>query len=511
MGICFVKAIKSTQIFLFAMVLLQAVTAAADDGTPVWTNRYSSLGANNDIPAAVSLDTSNNLFVVGQSSNHFITLKYSNSGNPLWTNRYNGPGNAVDSATALAIDSVGNVFVTGASGNDFATLKYSSAGLASWTNRFNGGSAVSIGIDTNGNVYVAGNAAGSGNFDMATIKYSNLGVPLWTNRYNGTANMDDRVKQLAVSRSGEAYIAGYSESNGFYEWVTIKYSSSGIAQWTNFFSGLGSGQPASLAVGGDDQIYLTGSTKVSGGYYSDYTTLKYSSDGIAIWTNYYNGSASTDDQAAALALDRDNNVFVTGYSGGVGFEVDFTTIKYSFSGVPLWTNSFDGASHGTDRASYIAVDPYGNVFVAGYTFVSFSGRQFATIKYAGDGRPLWTNMFDGDAPGYDETRALAVDKYGNAFVSGYSVFRVSSMDIVTIKYSAAPAYFGFVTENFLSGSDRFVASLVGPAGSNAVISTSTDLYFWIPVYTNLLDGGLLNFTDTVTPGSISRFYKAKLQ
>ena len=48
--------------------------------------------------------------------------------------------------------------------------------------------------------------------------------------------------------------------------------------------------------------------------YHDYATIKYSSAGVPLWTNRYNGPANSDDYAYAVAVDGSDNVIVTGYS-----------------------------------------------------------------------------------------------------------------------------------------------------------------------------------------------------
>ncbi len=46
----------------------------------------------------------------------------------------------------------------------------------------------------------------------------------------------------------------------------------------------------------------------------DYATIKYSSAGVPLWTNRYNGPANREDYAYAVAVDGSNNVIVTGSS-----------------------------------------------------------------------------------------------------------------------------------------------------------------------------------------------------
>ena len=87
--------------------------------------------------------------------------------------------------------------------------------------------------------------------------------------------------------------------------------------------------------------------------------------GTAVWTNRYNGPGNYDDYGNSIAVDGSGNVFVTGGSYGSDILGDYATIKYSSAGVPLWTNRYDGPGNGDDSASAVAVDSSGNVFVTG--------------------------------------------------------------------------------------------------------------------------------------------------
>jgi hypothetical protein len=96
--------------------------------------------------------------------------------------------------------------------------------------------------------------------------------------------------------------------------------------------------------------------------------------------------------AVAVAVDGNNNVVVTGYSAGSGSSGDYTTIKYSSAGVPVWTNSYNGPGNSNDYATAVAVDRSGNVIVTGYSIGSGGNYDFATVKYICVPSPVVTGL-----------------------------------------------------------------------------------------------------------------------
>jgi hypothetical protein len=56
--------------------------------------------------------------------------------------------------------------------------------------------------------------------------------------------------------------------------------------------------------------------------------------GVPLWTNLYDGAASGDDYAYAIAVDTSGKVFVTGTSdGGDSNHLDYATVAYSSTGL----------------------------------------------------------------------------------------------------------------------------------------------------------------------------------
>src|SRR5437016_3227733 len=80
------------------------------------------------------------------------------------------------------------------------------------------------------------------------------------------------------------------------------------------------------------------------------TPQAYAQGGVPLWTNRYNGLGNGDDYAYAVAADSGGNVFVTGYSTGSSGAPDYATVAYSSAGVPLWTNRYDGTGNYNDFA-----------------------------------------------------------------------------------------------------------------------------------------------------------------
>ena len=335
-----------------------------------------------------------------------------------------------------------------------------------WTNRFAVANPtferVSLGLDAAGNVYISGSSAQPGGFDFATLKYSSLGVALWTNNYPASGYYNDRAKTLAIDAAGNVFVTGSSVGTE----VT--------------------------------RITLLSSIPLRAHPYGR----------IALMV------LEMVPRLPVITADAGGNAIVTGYSTGIGNDLEYATIKYSPAGSALWTNRFNGVAKSVELADDVCTDDSGNVYVTGFSTTPDGRWDNVTIKYSPAGAALWTNVFHASAFDPDSFPVLiTVDRNSNVYVAGSAYDSEGQANFFTVKYSGPPPALAFAPSNgsldYMNG--QFSLTLTGPANSNAVISASSDLQNWNPLTTNQLVGGTLRFTDTTATNFSQRFYRAQLQ
>jgi hypothetical protein len=288
-------------------------------------------------------------------------------------------------------------------------------------------------VDGMQNVIVAGNSPGTSS-DFVIVKYASDGTPLWTNRYDGPAHLDDYVGYLAVDVSGNVYVSGTSEvTNMIWDVVTLKYSANGNLLWSSHNNRYGTNYcgAAGLTVDAAGNVFVAATI-----FYADsaFIAIKYDPQGNAVWTNYYKGSDSGDDYIWAMTIDKSGNLFVTGDSDGQGTGLNYATLKYAADGTPLWTNRYVNGFTAIPTA--ITADGDGNVIVTGDSFSP--DHLYTTIKYSNGGIPLWTNSVPGPTYQGGTVPCLAVDLAGNVFLTGGSPGAdATNASFSTVKLSAS--------------------------------------------------------------------------
>lgn len=299
-GDIFICGYTSDSAYFFNTLTIKYNSAGAQQ----WAQIYNGpVGNGNDELADLAIDASSNVYVTGSTESagmnyDCLTIKYNSSGSQQWIQIFDG-GAGGDFGRALTLDPSNNVVIAAQSGMtnqwfDYLTIKYSNAGTQQWTARYNNGvnryeNPYAIATDNAGYVYITGQSQATGNNstppDATTVKYTPAGNQVWVKRYDG-ASGDDRAYAMVLDDTANVYIAGYSSNGTNFDFITIKYDSSGTEEWVLRFN-------------------------------SQYNQI---------------------DEARAIAY-RDGDVYVTGQSANTANE-DFLTIRYSYSAVGISENQF---------------------------------------------------------------------------------------------------------------------------------------------------------------------------
>jgi hypothetical protein len=153
------------------------------------------------------------------------------------------------------------------------------------------------------------------------------------------------------------------------------------------------------------------------------------------WVSRYNGPGNDEDRASAIAADGTGSVYVTGTSWGAGMSFDLLTIKYGSAGESLWAMRYDGAAQSADEGKAIAVSG-SRVAVAGSVTAANFMTDMVTIAYGADGSEDWVATLDGPSSSNDAALAVVVDGSGNVIAAGYETNDTLNWDLCVAKYNS---------------------------------------------------------------------------
>ncbi len=354
------------------------------------------------------------------------------------------------SINGVAVDGDDNVIVTGEVYDSAAekwiirTEKYDgSDGHLIWRREckeYSQNIGKDVAVDASGNVIVAGATGKAGTqtlpqMDYFLIKYSDDGKQvLWKHQYDyGLSDVPWRV--TVDEQTGNIFVTG----------VTIKLVGGNAATtdfWTIKCSG-GNGKKMNqhilnvkdndddnadmgtgVALTGGGEVVVTGSTGFDGPNYDAYCTQRYDTNLQPLGDPFFYHGKNTNESASGLAVDSNDNIFVTGHSSGRPGQ-DFLTVKYDKNGEQQ-KKDLRNVGDGKNSALDIAVDHADNVIITGST-VSGS-KHFCTIKYDNSLNKKWIEQesFVGEA------KAVTVDSQNNVIVAGYNANQENQY--YTIKY-----------------------------------------------------------------------------
>jgi uncharacterized delta-60 repeat protein len=250
-------------------------------------------GSSADQQGKLGLDSAGNPHFVGSTlsagpgSFSIFFSKYDTSGTIQWQ-RIIGGVNA-DNGLRAALDSSNNLYVfgntnnAGAGNRDFFLAKFDTTPTIQWQRVLGGSSnetAKDMAVSPAGNVYFCGITASAGfsSGELSLVKYNTSGTIQWQRRLR-TGSQEASGQGVALDSSENVYVCGYFPDGGSFtkDMLLAKYNSSGTLQWQRSLGEASAGFETfnSVAVGGDGFIYVAGTTPRAGAGGEDFIVAKY--------------------------------------------------------------------------------------------------------------------------------------------------------------------------------------------------------------------------------------------
>jgi cysteine-rich repeat protein len=215
--------------------------------------------------------------------------------------------------------------------------------------------------------------------------------------------------------------------------------------WTVSFDGAQSGDDAwrGVVVRDDGEIVVAGSTAPPESV-ADVRLQSYSDDGVPGWGIGWGGPDGMHDAPSAMAAWEDD-VAVVGVSGSEATGSDILVMRVDANTPALvWVQTIDGPGSGPapdddrDAASDVALDPHGNLVVAGYVAVDGEQRNAWIGELDADGGLAWEYAWDDGEGGDDAALALTVDADGSAHVIVLRLDEIAPVTILGVDDTGSP-------------------------------------------------------------------------
>ena len=414
----------------------------------------------------------------GSSNEETLSIAVDRSGNIISSGYFNGTADFNPGAGTESLTSLGSI--------DAFVSKLDSSGNFLWAKRIGnsgGDNAKSVGVDTDGNVLIAGDFSGTVDFDPSDgtanltsngqgdifiSKFDPAGNFLWVKGFGGTSA--DSGIYLAVDRSGNIAVTGIFSnsvdfdpgagnstltSDGDWDIYVSKFDTNGNFLWSKRRGGTGRDIGDGVAFDSVGNIYSSGifsgtvdfdpgletSTLTSTGS-NDVFVSKFGPSGNYLWAKKFGGSSS--DGSTPISVDGAGNIYASGdFTGTVDFDptdgvLNLTAVgtkdnfisKIDTFGNHVWTRRI-GSSGSEATGARTAIDSSGNVFYTG----DFSGTvdfdpgvETSTLTSAGL-NDIFTSKLDSSgnflwakrfgSSAADRAQAIAVDIAGNVYSTGY--------------------------------------------------------------------------------------------
>jgi len=350
----------------------------------------------------------------------------------------------------------------------------------------------------------------------------------WAKSSHGTGSGDEGWA-TSVDNHGNVFVTGFFSSStisfgtytltnsGSVDIFLVKYDANGNVLWAKGAGGTNLDYSYSVCTDTLGNAFITGvfSTTITFGTYTitggGIFITKYDPNGNVIWVKYNTGNGSAVGNA--ITSDIKGNVYITGTFSGSNLIFGTTTLtnpcyplstlfitKLDSNGNLLWAKN---PSKGACSGNSIAVDKTGNAFITGST--SFGDSLLfdtCVITFASGTQNTFLAKYNsgGMAVWVKNSvgascvgNSVSADPNGNALVTGY--FSNAAVSFGTYTLSSTGSHNPFTTKYDSVGNVLWARTAVSSGGNDQAYSISVDKYGY-----SFVTGGF-SYASTITFGS----------
>ncbi len=361
-------------------------------------------------------------------------------------------------AEGVGIDSLGNIFVAGhsytygdLSSRNMEIVKYDSSlnfinfdeydsGVVEW--------GFDVGVAENGDILVTGGKPNTSlNFDYFTLRYKNDLSSILKEELYDAAGGFDHARAIAVDKDGNIFITGRIERQPYTgdDCHIVKYNKDLVVISSATYNYTGDNEDDSglaLAFDNDGNVIVAGFTMQDCD--KDMLIIKYSNDlenvlAIAPNDKVWNGCDYIDQFAYGVAVDRDGNIIVVGSKkNGAGYDWSIVKLNTDLDDILFETTFSADVSKEDEAARGIVIDSNGDMIITGsYDTGPGGAEDYLTIRYDPYFNIVASHTYNGASSLGDFATDIVLDNLGNMVVTGRSE-AVSDSAFFTIKYLGAP-------------------------------------------------------------------------
>lgn len=390
--------------------------------------------------------------------------------------------------------------------------------------------------------------------DGFVVKISEQGSLVWGTLIGDSGS--DNVVDIAFGLNGELYIAGEAAGSNFptmpggYDITNAGGADAFVARLdpangallnTSLIGGSSTDRALGVAVGPNGNVYVVGETlstniPMSGGYdnsfnggHDGFLAVFNSTLSTSSFRTYLGGTGN--DYAQSVVVDSNNyarialsvqggfpttaGAFDTSFNNGTA-DGAVVVMNPAVNGVASLVSSTYIGGVDTDRLFDIALDSSGNSVVAGYrdygsslTFPTLPGGFISAgalgqdagviAKFSSSGALIFVSQI-GVATGNTSLNSLSISGNGDisagGFTNGSTFFTTADANNPTFGGGGAPAE-GILVRLSSDGSSLLYSSFVGGIGNDSVASVEVDLFGNV-----LVAGNTISTNLPTTPGAV---------